>query len=62
MRIAIIDLSTKKVANVAEVEPGDGSVTSAGFLSVTSDDANIGDAWDGAKIIKAPEPPREPRT
>jgi hypothetical protein len=61
MRYAIIDLSTKLVINMAEIEPGDGSTQPEGFLNVQSQTANIGDSWDGTNIVLKPAPPPEVR-
>jgi len=61
MRYAIIDLSTNLVANVAEIEPGDGSTQPEGTLNFQSDTAGIGDSWDGTSIVPKPAPPREVR-
>ena len=61
MRYAIIDLSTKLVINMAEIELGDGSTQPEGFLNVQSQTANIGDSWDGTSIVPKPTPPPEVR-
>lgn len=53
MRYALIDLSLGKIVNVVEIEPNDGSKEPAGFIHVQSDDAAIGDDWDGQQIVKA---------
>lgn len=51
MRYGIIDLSTNLVVNVAEIDSGDGSTQPSGFINVQSDVVNIGDSWDGEKLI-----------
>jgi hypothetical protein len=61
MRIAVIDLASNLVVNVAHVEDGDGSTEPDGFLHIESNSANIGDSWDGTNIIPKPEPEPEPR-
>lgn len=55
-RIAVINLSTNLVENVAVVADGDGSKSADGYLFSPSDDASIGDGWDGQQIIKAAQP------
>lgn len=56
MRVAVINLKTGLVENVAQVEDGDGSAPEDGFQFVPSDSAAIGDSWDGTNIIPAPQP------
>ena len=52
-KIAIINLETGLVDNIAAVRDGDGSTAPDGFLFVPSEAATIGDSWDGAQIVKA---------
>lgn len=59
MRYALIDLSTNVVSNVVEIAEGDGSTTPAGFLTLASDTADIGDSWDGEKFILKQQPSLE---
>lgn len=54
-RLAIIDIKTNRVINIAEadeINPIDG------FISIFSDTANIGDFYNGFELI--PEPKRPP--
>ena len=53
MRAALIDLATGLVENVIVADATIHDAP-AGYLLVNSEDANIGDKWDGASIIVNP--------
>jgi hypothetical protein len=54
--VAVINQQTGLVENIAIIKDGDGSAPAEGFLLIRSEDAAIGDTWDGSQIIKAPQP------
>lgn len=62
MRVAVVELASGLVVNVATVKSDDGSEPAEGFIHVPSISANIGDTWNGSQIIKKPEPPFEGRS
>lgn len=53
-RSAIIDTASGKVVNIVEVNPGDKAPS--GQILVPAPTGNIGDSWDGSKIIPKPSP------
>jgi hypothetical protein len=57
MRYVIINKTTSKVVNVVEIVEGDGSQEIVGFVSIASDTGNIGDGWNGSKIVPQPMQP-----
>lgn len=56
MRYALIDTKTGIVANVVEVEEGDGSTAPEGFSLMPAETASIGDTWNGDSFISPPGP------
>lgn len=52
-RIAVINLKSGLVENVAVIKDGDGSTAPIGSVFIHSDEADIGDSWDGTQIVKA---------
>jgi hypothetical protein len=61
MRCAMIDIKTNVVVNVIDVEAGDGTQAPSGMKLVEDISADIGDAWDGQKIVRKPQPAFVPR-
>jgi hypothetical protein len=55
IRTAVINLATMAVDNIIEFEGAIPDEHHEGQLWLASDDAQIGDTWDGAQIVRAPE-------
>jgi hypothetical protein len=61
IRVAVVSEQSGLVENIAVIQDGDGSSPVKGFLLIPSEDAAIGDTWDGIQIVKPPQPIVETR-
>ena len=60
MRTAVIEISSGKVVNCIELEPGANWTPPTGCFVLASADAGPGDTWNGILFVKPPAPPTPP--
>ncbi len=57
MRAAVIDKKTGEVVNVIEYDPKAVWAPPKGHALLKNEHANIGDTWNGKKLVPKPQPP-----